>query len=242
LLCFAHAGGGTAVYRGWRNQVPPALSVCPVLLPGRENRLHEARCTRLEQVIEALLTVMATLQDKPFAFYGHSLGALIAFEFARALRRCGMPGPERLFLSGMGAPQAPRRRRPMSELPAAELLDMLAALYDGGVPAEILEEPDMMALEVNILRADLAIFDSYQYQPEGPLDCPISVGVGQEDASVSLVDARAWQQLTSAPMTLRTFPGGHLFVNTAGDQILEMVQQDLFGSRTADRRTCEENT
>jgi medium-chain acyl-[acyl-carrier-protein] hydrolase len=227
LLLFPHAGGGAAVWRGWPELLPAQVSACPVLLPGREYRISEPPLTSMADLVEALLPATRALQDKPVAFYGHSLGALVAFELARHLRRQGLRGPVHLFVSGRRAPQTSPNRPSIYQLPDPEFQQALSRHYEGGIPAAILEEPDMLAVVLKILRGDFSILDTYRYAAEPPLDCPISVATGDQDTSVSADEAQDWAQQTIAGFRLRTFSGGHFFINTMRPRVSEALAEDL---------------
>ena len=142
LFCFPYAGGGASIFRTWPDGLPADVEVCPVQLPGRGTRLMERPFTQLSPLVEALAQALLPLLDKPFAFFGHSLGALVSFELARHLRRQYGVHPVRLFVSACRAPQIPHRDRPIHTLPEAEFLAELRRL--NGTPAEVLEHEELM--------------------------------------------------------------------------------------------------
>lgn len=209
LFCFPHAGAGAAAFNAWREFLPCEISLAPARPPGRESRLSETPFRNMELLTEALAGAIAPLLDKPFALYGHSMGAAVAFELARLLRRRQQPGPVCLLVSGARAPQFRLGHVPGPEPSDAELVEQLRRLQ--GVPSGILENPEMMALLMPALRADTVLYRGYVYQPEAPLDCPIHAFGGRDDPNVTAEHLAAWGAQTSGPFRLQRFPGGHFF-------------------------------
>jgi medium-chain acyl-[acyl-carrier-protein] hydrolase len=185
----------------------------------------EAPFTRLAPLVQALAQALAPLLDKPFAFFGHSLGALIAFELARHLRRQSGVWPIRLFVSADRAPQIPARDRPMHALPEDEFLGELRRL--NGIPEKVLEHADVMKIMLPILRADLAVYETYVYSTELALPCFISGFGGLHDQRVSRGDLEAWRDQTSATFSLKMFPGDHFFLNTAQPFLVQALSREL---------------
>jgi medium-chain acyl-[acyl-carrier-protein] hydrolase len=225
LFCFPYAGGGAPIYRNWVERLPPEVEVCPVQLPGRGGRLREKPFSRMAPLAEALAAELRAYLDKPFAFFGHSMGAIIGFEVARVLRREGAPRPRYLFASGRAAPQIPRPDPPTYELPEAEFIEELRRL--NGTPAEVLEHPELMQVMLPLVRADFELIQTYDYTPGPPLDCPISAAGGLEDEGVSREQLEAWREQTAASFTLRMYPGDHFFIHSAQPQLLRMLAQEL---------------
>jgi medium-chain acyl-[acyl-carrier-protein] hydrolase len=179
--------------------------------------------------VEALAEALVPLLDKPFAIFGHSLGALAGFEFARHLRRQSGIRPVRLFVSADRAPQIPSRYRPIHALSEGDFLAELRRL--NGIPEKVLEDAELMQLVIPIVRADVAAYETYVYATEPPLDCPISGFGGLQDRRVSRTDLEAWREQTSASFSLRMFPGDHFYLNTAQLPLLQALSQELRGDR-----------
>lgn len=228
LFCFPYAGSGASIFRTWPDGLPSDVEVCPVQFPGRGTRLMETPFTELSPLVEALAQALVPLLDKPFAFFGHSLGALVGFELARQLRRQSGVQPVHLFVSADRAPQIPHRDRPIHALPEGEFLVELRRL--NGIPGKVLEEAELMQIMLPILRADFAVYETYVYTTELPLGCPISAFGGLQDHRVSRGDLEAWRGQTSASFSLRMFPGDHFFLNTAQSLLLEALSQELRGT------------
>ncbi|MEP6534319.1 MAG: alpha/beta fold hydrolase [Bryobacteraceae bacterium] len=213
LFCFPFAGGGTLLYRSWAERLRPHTAVCPVCLPGREARWNEPPFDDMDSLVAALDREIEPFLDRPFAFYGHSMGAAIAFELARALRRAGRPLPLALFVSAARAPQFRLGHLPRPDPDDAGLVDQLRRL--DGVAAEVLQNPALMRLAMPALRADTRLYRNYSYRPEEPLAIPIFAYGGGSDPNVSYSQIRAWSEQTSADFEQAEFPGGHFFIQEA---------------------------
>jgi medium-chain acyl-[acyl-carrier-protein] hydrolase len=227
LLCLPHAGGGAVVYQPWRRLLPD-VAVLPVLLPGREQRLDERPIDDLDALVRLIADVVAARVRPPFALFGHSFGALAAFELARELRRRGGPQPLCLFASGCPAPSIATGGLALHQLPDDALLAAVASRY-GGVPAAILAERELRALFVPALRADLRMSELYRYRPEPPLAFPIFALGGRDDARATVAALEPWGRETLSPAAVELFPGGHFFVSTARELVVGAVARRLRG-------------
>ena len=227
LFCIAHAGGGASSFRGWADALPAEIEVCPVQLPGRENRVAERPFDRLEPLVEALADVFDSFLTLPFALFGHSNGALIGFELARTLRARGRPGPVHLFASGRRAPDLPSDRQPTHQLDDEAFLADLQEL--GGLPAVVLEHPELLALLLPVMRADVAIHETYVYREQAPLECPITAYGGLTDPKVSREQLQGWENHTRGPFVMRMFPGGHFYLQDERAAFLRTFSGDLHG-------------
>lgn len=225
LFCFPYSGGGATAFRTWPDSLPTAVEVCPVQLPGRETRLREQPFTRISPLVQAAAQALLPHLDKPFALFGHSVGALIGFELARHLRRRYGLETVHLFVSGRHAPQIPDPDPPIYALPEPEFIEEVR-LYNG-TPEEVLENAELLELFIPILRADFAVNETYAYADEPPLDCPISAFGGLEDHKFSHDDLEAWREQTAASFSLQMFPGGHFFLHSARPLLLRAISQGL---------------
>lgn len=224
LFCFPHAGAGTSAYEGWAERLAPAVRVSAVRLPGRENRIREPRYRRVEPLLDALLPALESAVDGPFAFFGHSMGALIAFEAARQLHTGSAARPVHLFLSGLGAPQVPDRRVHIARLPEDDFVSAVQRL--NGFPATVAQDPELMRLFAPALRDDIGLCESYVHAPGPPLECPISVFGGTQD-DVWQSDLTQWRVQTSATFRMRMLPGDHLFVMAQRERVVQAILEDL---------------
>lgn len=225
LFCFPYAGGGASVFRSWSRMLPASLQVCPVQLPGREDRLREAPFTAMSALMEALVPAVQPFLDKPFAIFGHSLGAVVGFELARHLRRQGEAQPVRLFVSSSRAPQVPDPDPPIHTLPEPEFIDELRNLK--GTPEEVFQHRELLDMMVPLLRADFAVLETYEYREAPPLDCPISALGGLDDDEVKRGELAAWRRQTTSAFTLRMFPGHHFFLRDTKNAVLRAIANDI---------------
>lgn len=223
LFCFPYAGAGALIFRTWPDGFPADVEVCSIQLPGRGTRLMERPFTQLSSLVEALAEALVPLLDKPFAFFGHSLGALVSFELARRIRGQYGVHPVRLFVSAGRAPQIPNRDAPLHTLPETEFLAELRRL--NGTPGELLDHKELMEIMLPVLRADFAMFETYVYSTGAPLNCPISAFGGLQDRRVSKSDLEAWRIQTGVSFSLRMLPGDHFFLTQP--LLLRALSQEL---------------
>jgi medium-chain acyl-[acyl-carrier-protein] hydrolase len=227
ILCFPYAGGGPSLFREWSCTLPPSVDVWGIHLPARESRLVEAPFTRLLPLAEAVADAITAaacdtgMAVQRFAMFGHSLGALLAFEVARELRRRDGPRPSCLLCSGCHAPQIAPTRTPIHQLSADQFLQKLRDL--NGSPGNVLDNVELMDVVLPSLRADFEMCETYDYRPGEPLDASIAAFAGMEDPEVMLDDVAAWRDQTNASFQLHLLPGDHFFVNTARDQLLRVL-------------------
>ncbi len=226
LFCFAHAGAGASVFARWTKDWTPDIELCPVQLPGRENRLAEPLLTDMPRLLDGLVDGLVSELDRPFGVFGHSHGALIAFEWLRELRRRGLGRPVCLFASGRRAPHLPEA--PSGLHPQASdkvFVEELRRL--NGTPEEVLTNVEMLRCLLPIFRSDLAIGHSYAFREEELLDCPIHVFGGQDDHEVSHEELESWKQHTTGDFSLHLLPGDHFFPQTAQSKILPVIHTAL---------------
>src|ERR1700685_804627 len=225
LFCFPYAGGGVHVYRAWPDYFQQDVELLFIQMPGRGARIKEPSPRSMGEWVHNLYEAIVPELDRPFAFFGHSLGSLVCFELARALRSRRQPGPSHLFVSGRRAPQMPIVDRRLYELPNAQLLLELKRLK--GTPLELLNNVELMHLVLPPVRADFEVHGTYRYVAGPALDCPITAFGGQSDPAVTEEQLRAWRAQTIAPFTSSMLPGGHFFINESRSLLLEQINQCL---------------
>jgi medium-chain acyl-[acyl-carrier-protein] hydrolase len=224
LFCFPFAGGGASVYRTWAHELPAFVEVCPLQLPGREERHKEAAHRSMERLVEVLTDQIRPSLEMPFAFYGHSMGAVIAFELARALRREGQL-PLGLFAAAYQAPHLPPKRRAIHTLPEADFIAELRGLK--GTPGNVLENKELMDFLLPALRADFELCDSYLAKEELPLACPLAIYGGSKDDSVSHEQLDGWRTHTNRSFALHMLPGHHFFLQSHRNLLLQSLSVKL---------------
>lgn len=225
MFCFPYAGGNAMIYRHWAQSLPASVEVSAVQLPGRGNRMQEPPFTQLSHLVEAMAPSLLPHLEKPFVFFGHSMGATIGFELARWLRREHGTSPLKIFVSGRTAPQLNKSHPPIHDLPQPELVNELKRL--NGTPREVLEHPELMELMLPILRADFCVCDTYEYTNAPSLECPITVFGGLEDTAIPRRNLEAWREQTSASFTLRMLPGDHFFLHSNDSLLLQLLAAEL---------------
>jgi medium-chain acyl-[acyl-carrier-protein] hydrolase len=229
LFCLPYAGGNPWMFRTWSDGLPVDVEVHAIQLPGRGTRLKEPAFARLAPLVQALTQGLLPLLDKPFAFFGHSLGAVVSFELARRLRKQQWPEPVRMFVSACSAPQLLYHGPIRHTLTEVDFLEELRRL--NGTPRAVLENAELMELLLPVLRADFAVYETYQYLPEPPLHCPIAVFGGLQDSGVRRGDLEAWRAQTRAACTLRMLPGDHFYLHSAEALLLDALHQELAQNR-----------
>jgi surfactin synthase thioesterase subunit len=207
---------------------PPELEICPIQLPGRDDRRREPLVTRMSDLVDALATAIEPLTDLPFAFFGHSMGSRVSFELARTLRDRGRPGPLHLFASGSRAPHIPSGAPDLHTMDDAELIEEVRRM--GGTPDDVLADPDMKALLLPVLRADFKVLETYVFDGDDRIDCDITAFRGVADPCASREGTEAWADLTSSRFAHKTYPGNHFFLVPHGRAILTDVGVRIFRS------------
>ncbi|WP_345034777.1 thioesterase II family protein [Streptomyces sannanensis] len=213
LFTFHHAGGGAMTFAGWQRRVGPGVSVLPVRLPGRESRRREERITDGARLVEELQSDLGSLLDEPHAFYGHSLGALVAYRFAEHRVCAGLRPPERLAVGACSAPQLPApliETLVSPELPDEELI--LSLGDQQSIPAPLRNRIGWLAGTLATLRADLLLAQDLRSTPVTALPCPLDGYAGEIDPLVSVTEVHAWKHCTTSRFRLRTVRGTHFFV------------------------------
>lgn len=225
LFCFPWAGGGALGYAPWKELLAGVAQVCPARLPGRETRAGEPPPASMDELVAALAREIAPLLDRPYAFFGHSMGAGIAYELARALRREGRPGPFRLFVSSARAP-ALRREPPPGAPPSREkLLADIERLE--GFPREALQDARLLELALPALEADARLYWAYVSPPGEPLGVPVHVFAGTLEPNLSAADLERWREATTAECTVERLPGGHFYLEQQRAALLALIRPRL---------------
>ena len=210
LLCLPHAGAGASAFLSWGRGLPPEIGLCPVQPPGRDRRMSEEPFTCVQPLVRELAGEVVARVASPYAIFGHSTGALAAFELVREIRRLGAPGPVHLFVAGRRAPQLPIRRSELGRLSLQELADLLRKL--GGTPPDLLADRDMLAMMQPLLAADFDVNEDYQFVAQDPLDIPITAFAGTSDAGADVAMMTAWREQTTTEFAIHPLDGGHFAI------------------------------
>jgi medium-chain acyl-[acyl-carrier-protein] hydrolase len=228
LFCFPYAGGGASLFSRWSEHLPNGIELHAVQLPGHETRIAEPAHRDLNPLLVQLKEVLTPYLDRPFALLGHSMGALVCYELARKMRKESEIQPAILFLSGVRALHIPNPDPHLYALDKSDFLKQLQFRY--GMPARLLQDSDLMELFIPLLRANFQMCESYVYQPDLPLSCPISIFGGLDDPRISPEDLAVWKQHTTGQFRLRMLEGGHYFFEDAWTEVAAYVAQDLESS------------
>lgn len=225
LFCFPYAGGGPPIFRGWTDGLPAQTEACALLLPGRGKRLREPIWyDGIEALADKVAAEMTVLLDRPFALFGHSFGALLAFETARRIEKQGRQ-PAALIVSGHIAPQLPDRNVPVHDLPRDALIHALCKL--NGMPEELLASRDVLDLLLPAVRADLEAVETYAHRPGEPLDVPLLALWGSGDPRAGRHEVEAWREQSRAEFQFETIEGDHFFVDHQRPHVLRAISSFL---------------
>jgi medium-chain acyl-[acyl-carrier-protein] hydrolase len=204
--------------------------------------LREAPFTRIPALVESAVAALQPHFDRPFALFGHSMGALVAFEVATALVARRGARPLHLFVSGHRAPHLPRRHPPLAHLPHDAFVAEVRSRYDG-IPDEVFHMPELMELLVPTLRADMEAIEHYTHAESPPLACPITAYGGADDAQATEAEIAAWRQYTASRFRHQSFPGAHFFVQTCraslAADIVSALGSPAHGASGGARRSAE---
>jgi len=221
LYCFPYAGGSIPVFRSWLSELPGTVEMIIVQLPGRGTRILEKPYGNAADAVPDLVEALLADVDRPYAFFGHSLGALLCFEAARTLQQLGKALPQVVFASGRSAPQMPDPNAPIHRLPDPAFIQKL--LEFDGTPKEVLENPDLLEIFLPVLRADFQMNETYQYYPGPKLGCDLMVFGGDQDKRVPLTHLHAWSALTNCDFSLKIFAGNHFFLHSEQKLLLKTI-------------------
>ncbi|WP_316522803.1 thioesterase II family protein [Kitasatospora brasiliensis] len=224
LVCFPHAGGSAAAFRELSGRLPASVELTAVQYPGRQDRYGEPPAPDMDTLATTIAAAVEPLLDRPVAFFGHSLGATVAFETARRLSSRHRPALRHLFASARRAPAVPNQGPDIGR-DDASVLAYVRGL--GGTGAALLEDEDLREMALPVLRADFRLVDTYRYSPGAPLLCPITAVVGAEDDACRPDHARRWAECTAAGFDLRVLPGGHFYPETHPAELTELLTGTL---------------
>ena len=226
LFCFPCAGGLPSRFNAWSKHLFPDIEICSLQLPGRGKRIQEPCIKEWTVLIDKITLALQDSLNRPFAFLGHSLGALISFEVTHRLRQNHDLLPQHLFICSCGGPSTPMTQPSISSLPTQLFVKELSERYQA-IPSMIQEDAQLLKLFLPSLRADFNLFETYSYSSKTPLDCPITVFSGLQDLAVTKQSLLNWQQETSTDVNLSFLDGNHFFLHDQtkliSEKILEVV-------------------
>ena len=234
LVCFPHAGGAANYFFALSKALSPAIEVLAVQYPGRQDRRHEGCIENIPDLADQIFDALQHVDHRPFAFFGHSMGAILAFEVAERFQRRGT-APVRLFVSGRRAPSRYRDET----LHCGDNAGLIAELQEvGGTDQVLLNDPEMLDIILQTVRADYKAIETYTYQSAPQLECAITALVGDSDPKVTSDEASAWADHCAGDFNMHRFPGGHFFIESCRSEVISTISGSLESARTA-RPTAE---
>jgi len=226
LFCFHHAGGAASIFRPWIKDLPEKIELYSLQLPGRQNRINEPPHKDLSKLIkETSEAILPYLDHKPFAFFGHSMGALLCYELTRYLYNHYNLLPEKIFVSAFRAPHLPLNKVKVHNLLQKDFLEELRVL--NGTPDELLNNIELMNIFGPTIRADFQVCETYIYKVDKPLRCPIIACGGLDDKQVSLNELRHWEQHSGSNFKIHMFNGDHFYIKSMQKQLLDLIGAEL---------------
>ena len=230
VYCFAHAGGTAATFAPWARTIAarpdPALHITAIELPGHGTRMQEDLVsdvgTLADGIAQAIAGRILTVSSLPYFFYGHSLGGVIAFETVRRLEKLGVPSPRALIVGACRSPEMPALKPSISLLEKTDFIDAVQRRY-GGIPAAVLEEPELLEMVLPILRADFRAYETYRYEPGPRISCLLQAFSGQSDPVVGRADMAGWSSHTSGLFLSHSVPGDHFFLTESRQLVLDAL-------------------
>jgi pyochelin biosynthetic protein PchC len=228
LVCFPHAGGSASFFFPVSTALSPSVEVLAVQYPGRQDRRTEPNIDSVPALADAILPAVRPLADRPLAFFGHSMGALLAYEVALRLEQDGAPPLTRLYVSGRRAPSRYRREvihRQGDDGIVAELRRL------SGTNSDLLGDPEALEMILPAIKSDYKAVETYEHTPGRSLSCPVLALIGDSDAKVTADEANAWAEHTSGPFEMRTFRGGHFYLVDQSAEVIRLISADLATGR-----------
>ncbi|WP_131742868.1 thioesterase II family protein [Actinomadura roseirufa] len=224
LVCFPHAGGSASFFFPVSARLSPAVEVHAVQYPGRQDRRAEPNIGDIAELADAILPAVRPLAGGPLAFFGHSMGAVLAYEVARRLEREGADPLARLYVSGRRAPSRHREESVHTMADAAVVAELRRL---SGTDSSLLGDPETIEMILPAIKSDYRAIETYRHVPGPPLSCPVVVLVGDADPKVTMDEAKAWSEHATGPFDLRVFPGGHFYLVERSAEVIELLADDL---------------
>jgi len=231
LFCFPFAGGSAAAFNPFKTQLDPSIQLQPIELAGRGRRIREPLYNSISEIVEDMFKIIRPeLSPGPYAFFGHSMGSVVAFELTYKIRQEGLPEPVHIFFSGRGAPHMPRDEKKKYHLMSDEEFKQ-EMIELGGTSREFFEHPELMEVFLPLLRGDLKVNETYQYsEKKAKLDSPITVFHGKKDEEVTMEEISEWSVHTNRGCDINVFEGGHFFLNEEAPVISKIINRALIGA------------
>jgi surfactin synthase thioesterase subunit len=229
LFCFPFAGGSAAVFAAWGEKLNPGIEVWAAQPRGRGMRFSEPPHGSVAEMVQDYLQVLRAHLDLPFAFYGHSLGGLLALELAQQLRAEGLPPPIHLFIGASAPPVAGLIHPRISHLSDEGFVTAVQERYSG-IPESVLKESELMEIFLPALKADFSAYETFDRSCVTQVRCPITALAGSDDAVIAPDMMREWRRHTEVSFDLRLIPGDHFFLSTSGELVLSTIREKMLST------------
>lgn len=226
LFCFHYGGGSASAFRQWEDYLPSSVELAAIQLPGRESRFNEPYERQIVSLSGNLINLISGYLDKPYVVFGHSLGAIVGYEWIRALKASRLPQPELFIPSGMPAPKYVEDEVPIGNLPENEFVETLSKNY-GETLANLLKQQKIRDVFIPQLRADFQLLENYRFKSGEVFDCPIFSLAGIDEKNISEEKMLDWSRCTTAQLITKRFPGGHFFIHSAQEEVLQTIANKL---------------
>ncbi|MDM8514686.1 alpha/beta fold hydrolase [Desulfobacterales bacterium HSG16] len=226
LFCIPFAAGTAYSYRDIESRLDSRIKPVGIDLPGHGRKMGQPLFTDIGKIFDHVFTeIKKQLNNRPFAIFGHSMGATLTYLMAKKLRDENMPQPLHLFVSGRQGPPVPSKEKGIHLLPDAQFLDKVIEL--GGISDEVAGEQELIELFLPILKADYHAITTYEYDKKAkPLDIPITAMIGTIE-NFTPEEATTWQEVTSRPLDLKKFLGHHFFIFDHCQDIADIISKKL---------------
>jgi surfactin synthase thioesterase subunit len=225
LFCFHYGGGSSTSFYPWISKIPSFIELMAVELAGRGRNMSQPLLTNVHDITALMIEEIKYYLDKPFIFFGHSVGSLICFDLTKAMREQNLQIPMHLILSGSMAPHTLHKRKHICHLDDIAFTEELK-VYNG-IPQEVQNEPSLMEMFLPIIRADMSIIENYNHSQDKPLDCNITTIAGKNDPTVAIEDVQAWKSHTMLSHNHYTLDGDHFFIKTELQEVINIVLQTI---------------
>lgn len=226
IFCFPHSGGGASAYFPWVEKLSSLLELVSIQLPGRENRFYERLVNDLDVITTELCKEFEQYKEKSFIVFGHSLGALLCYEFVKSIHKFYNVFPKHMFVSAAKAPHLPFRMKKLSHLSDNELIEEIS-IY-GEIDKTLKENSQILSMFLPVFRSDFSIGENYFYEETPPRSFDITAFYGENDSTVREEEINAWKKHTVGHFKSISFEGGHFFIKDKQDEILKEIEKTSF--------------
>ncbi|MBN2534294.1 MAG: thioesterase [Spirochaetales bacterium] len=225
LFCFHFAGGGASVFKRWNNSLPGQIELCAVQLPGREERYEEPAFTCYKDAVSHLMPELLPFLDRPFFFFCHSMGTIIGFHLVlEIIEKYGLH-PVHIFFSSSAAPHNKPLFKKISHLADDQFIQEIKNF--GGIPSQILNNPDFIKILLPILRKDFQLIESFEYSEGMKLHCPLTIFGGKDDRAVPVNKLEGWDRVTLEKANIQLFPGNHFYFIDQQEEVIEAILSNI---------------